>query len=31
MGYLTPLRKYEEEDVYLQLPGDITIFDIRYY
>ncbi len=29
MGYLTPLRRYVDEDVYLQLPGDITIFDIR--
>ncbi len=31
MGYLSPLRKYDEEDVYLQLPGELTVFQIRWF
>jgi hypothetical protein len=29
MGYLEPLRRYFDEDVQLELPGDLTIADIR--
>ncbi len=31
MGYLTPLRRYDSADVYLSLPGDLTLFDIRWF
>ena len=31
MGYLTALRRYDEEDIYLTLPGDLTIFQIRWF
>lgn len=31
MGYLSPLRAYDNEDVYLQLPGKHTVFDIRWF
>ena len=31
MGYLSPLRAYHDEDVYLQLPGKLTVFDIRWF
>ncbi|XP_049807880.1 protein Skeletor, isoforms B/C [Schistocerca nitens] len=29
-GYLDPLRAYKNEDVTLQLPGELTIFDIEW-
>ena len=29
MGYLSPLRAYDNEDIYLKLPGELDIFDIR--
>ena len=31
MGYLTALRRYDHEDVYLTLPGELTVFDIRWF
>jgi len=31
LGYLEPLRPYYGEDVELQLPGDLTIFDIKWF
>lgn len=31
LGYFSPLRKYDQEDVYLQLPGESTVFDIRWF
>ncbi|XP_040568677.1 protein Skeletor, isoforms B/C [Lepeophtheirus salmonis] len=30
-GYITYLRRYEDEDIILELPGDLTIFDIRWF
>jgi len=30
LGYLSPIRRYEEEDVILQLPGEITVFNIDW-
>ena len=31
LGYLEPLRRYHGEDVTLQLPGDTTIADVRWF
>ena len=31
MGYLSPLRRYDTEDIYLQLPGELTVFGIRWF
>ena len=31
LGYFSPLRAYEGEDVYLSLPGKLTVFDIRWF
>lgn len=30
LGYLSPIRRYENEDVILQLPGEKTVFDIDW-
>ncbi|XP_067006785.2 protein Skeletor, isoforms B/C [Anabrus simplex] len=30
-GYLDPLRAYKKETIQLQLPGDLTIFDIDWF
>ena len=30
LGYLEPLRRYQGEDVTLQLPGTTTIADVRW-
>ncbi|KAK6622474.1 hypothetical protein RUM44_002285 [Polyplax serrata] len=30
-GYLNPLRAYKEQDVTLELPGELTIFDIDWF
>ncbi len=30
MGYLEPLRRYVKEDIILQMPGTLTVFDIRW-
>jgi hypothetical protein len=31
MGYLSPLRRYDRENIYLQLPGELTVFGIRWF
>ena len=31
LGYLEPIREYVNEDVELQLPGELSIFDIRWF
>jgi hypothetical protein len=31
LGYLEPIREYINEDVELSLPGELTIFDIRWF
>jgi len=30
-GYLSPLRKYTEEDVIIRLPGTLTVFEIDWF
>ncbi|GAB0093554.1 protein Skeletor, isoforms B/C [Sergentomyia squamirostris] len=30
LGYLDPIRKYDRETITLELPGDMTIFDIDW-
>ncbi|XP_062534432.1 protein Skeletor, isoforms B/C [Armigeres subalbatus] len=31
MGYLDPIRAYDRETITLELPGDMTIFDIDWF